>query len=53
MLFLIASIVFCLFVFPPPEKYVFVGKLLKPGEQPTDYTDSEEDDKTEADKKTD
>ncbi|CAG5126244.1 unnamed protein product [Candidula unifasciata] len=33
------------------EKYVYVGKLLKPGEQPTDYTDTEDEEKTEVDKK--
>uniref|UniRef100_A0A0B7A1B0 Cytochrome b5 heme-binding domain-containing protein n=2 Tax=Arion vulgaris TaxID=1028688 RepID=A0A0B7A1B0_9EUPU len=33
------------------EKYVYVGKLLKPGEQPTDYTDTEDEEKAEADKK--
>jgi membrane-associated progesterone receptor component len=36
------------------EKYVYIGKLLKPGEQPTDYTDTEDeggDDKKPADKK--
>jgi len=34
------------------EEYVCVGKLLKPGEQPTDYSDTEDEEKTEADKKT-
>nr|QKO20385.1 cytochrome b5-like protein [Lymnaea stagnalis] len=33
------------------EKYVYVGKLLKPGEQPTDYSDTEDDEKTETEKK--
>lgn len=39
------------------EKYVYVGKLLKPGEQPADYTDTEdeggEEKKQPAEKKTD
>lgn len=41
------------------EKYDYVGRLLKPGEQPRDYTDTEDEqsedakDKTEAEKKTD
>lgn len=26
----------------PAEKYDYVGKLLKPGEEPTEYTDDEE-----------
>jgi len=25
------------------EKYDLVGRLLKPGEEPTDYTDTEEE----------
>lgn len=25
-----------------PEKYDYVGKLLKPGEEPSEYTDDEE-----------
>ena len=25
------------------EKYDYIGKLLKPGEQPTEYTDTEEE----------
>jgi len=28
------------------EKYVYVGKLLKPGEQPTEYTDTEDETNT-------
>ncbi|KAH9495918.1 Membrane-associated progesterone receptor component 1 [Bulinus truncatus] len=35
------------------EKYIYVGKLLKPGEQPTEYSDTEDEDKTETEKKTD
>nr|KAG5701778.1 hypothetical protein BaRGS_000768 [Batillaria attramentaria] len=38
------------------EKYHYVGKLLKPGEQPTDYTDTEDeggDDRKQGDKKSD
>ncbi|XP_076468245.1 membrane-associated progesterone receptor component 1-like [Babylonia areolata] len=39
------------------EKYVYVGKLLKPGEQPADYTDTEDEGgdekKPPAEKKTD
>ena len=27
--------------FVPTEKYDFVGKLLKPGEEPTEYSDEE------------
>lgn len=27
-----------------PEKYDLVGKLLKPGEEPTNYSDEEQDD---------
>lgn len=38
------------------EKYDYIGKLLRPGEEPRDYTDTEEepsaDDKKEQDKKT-
>lgn len=26
----------------PLEKYHYVGRLLKPGEEPTDYSDEEE-----------
>ncbi|PVD34240.1 hypothetical protein C0Q70_05508 [Pomacea canaliculata] len=36
------------------EKYVYIGKLLKPGEQPADYTDTEDegsDERRQADKK--
>ena len=42
-----------------PEKYDYVGRLLKPGEQPRDYTDTEDEqgedskDKTDSDKKKD
>ncbi|XP_045203961.2 membrane-associated progesterone receptor component 1-like [Mercenaria mercenaria] len=41
------------------EKYDYVGRLLKPGEQPRDYSDTEDEqgeeskDKTDADKKKD
>ncbi|KAH3842862.1 hypothetical protein DPMN_116366 [Dreissena polymorpha] len=41
------------------EKYDYVGRLLKPGEQPRDYTDTEDEqsedqkDKSESEKKTD
>lgn len=38
------------------EKYCYIGKLLKPGEQPADYTDTEDEggeDRKQADKKTD
>jgi len=28
------------------EKYDHVGRLLKPGEEPTDYTDTEEEHST-------
>lgn len=33
------------------EKYVYVGKLLKPGEQPTEYSDTEDEEKTEPEQK--
>ncbi|KAG7258442.1 hypothetical protein CRUP_012792 [Coryphaenoides rupestris] len=33
-----------------PEKYDYIGKLLKPGDEPTEYTDDEE---AKGDKKTD
>ncbi|GFN83947.1 membrane-associated progesterone receptor component 1-like [Plakobranchus ocellatus] len=33
------------------EKYIYVGKLLKPGEQPTEYSDTEDEEKTETEKK--
>lgn len=34
-----------------PEKYEYIGKLLKPGEQPTEYSDEEDakDNKTKKD----
>ena len=39
------------------EKYDYVGRLLKPGEQPRDYSDAEEestdDKKSESEKKAD
>jgi len=38
------------------EKYDYVGRLLKPGEQPQDYSDSEDeqsDDKSAEEKKAD
>lgn len=40
------------------EKYDYVGQLLKPGEVPHDYTDTEDEnpeksEKSEAEKKTD
>jgi len=41
------------------EKYDYIGRLLKPGEQPRDYTDTEDEqseeqkDKTEEEKKSD
>jgi len=28
---------------PVVDKYDLVGRLLKPGEEPTDYTDTEEE----------
>ena len=31
-----------LFLFHVTVKYDYVGKLLKPGEEPTEYTDDEE-----------
>lgn len=37
------------FYVPVAVKYDYVGKLLKPGEEPTEYTDDEEG----KDKKTD
>jgi membrane-associated progesterone receptor component len=48
---------FCNFLFP--EKYDYVGRLLKPGEQPRDYSDTEDEqgddskDKTDSEKKKD
>ncbi|GFR67695.1 membrane-associated progesterone receptor component 1-like [Elysia marginata] len=33
------------------EKYIYVGKLLKPGEQPTEYSDTEDEEKTDTEKK--
>jgi hypothetical protein len=32
-----------MFVFFSSEKYDLVGRLLKPGEEPADYTDTEEE----------
>ncbi|XP_070554025.1 membrane-associated progesterone receptor component 1-like [Ptychodera flava] len=33
------------------EKYDYVGKLLKPGEEPTEYSDEEQSEQSEAEKK--
>lgn len=34
----------------PSEKYDYIGKLLKPGEQPTEYSDEEDAKDTKAKK---
>ncbi|XP_006816969.1 membrane-associated progesterone receptor component 1-like [Saccoglossus kowalevskii] len=34
-----------------PEKYDYIGKLLKPGEEPSEYSDEEHSEASEAEKK--
>lgn len=46
---LVLALIDFLIFFSIAVKYDFVGKLLKPGEEPTEYTDDEEG----KDKKTD
>lgn len=48
--------IYFFFLFLSLEKYIYIGKLLKPGEQPTDYTDTEDEgteDRRQGDKKAD
>ena len=40
-IFIFHDVVITSFIFS--EKYDYIGRLLKPGEQPQDYTDTEEE----------
>lgn len=41
------------FIYFVSEKYDFIGRLLKPGEQPTNYSDEEDDPSGAGDKSKD
>lgn len=40
---MITTLLILLFFFSDSEKYDYVGKLLRPGEEPTNYSEEEEE----------